>query len=461
MSTASLPSYAPPEFTRSPSYTEEPQGHERRLAHATRPTYPSRPLSDFVKQSKSGGLSLRLSEQADGVRAPVYGVRSPIEGTVELAKVDGLAYVAIKIEGMLKLKEIAAGGTTTSVLCNETISLWRKGIDPGPCPNRLSFSAILPSTFADEKGSYPLPPTYEAHLTGLPGFQASVDYSVTAIASKSKTVVLGLGATTVSTPFTYYPRFRPGTPSPPAMTQALKSPGVQQTPQWKLYESTIVSRAPGAGDITCKVYLPKSSVFCLSEPIPFHISFVASAMSLASLLPFVPSSSSSSSSKPCTRIQLLRQTSVDVKNAYVQEGTNTEIWRVFNIGEGSFWRTADGPDWISFTGEIRIKPDVKIGGFKAGGLWVKVNPAFLLLFATTAPLTSSIPIATQDCIVLSITPPDAIKGPIGDLRQVIPVRIVTDPWSTDNVGAGLVHRSSPDASEEFILDQPLLSYHAL
>ena len=190
------------------------------------------------------------------------------------------------------------------------------------------------------------------------------------------------------------------------------------------------------------------------------------------------------------------------RNDYVPEGTNTEIWRVLNIGEGSFWRTvrlfllllaaffsgarrsiaivcggsqADGPDWISFAGEIAIKPDVKIGGFKAGGLWVKV-PSFLPSFLpsrrppafsntdielpsirlTHASLSIIPPSPPQDCVVLSITPPDAIKGPIGDLRHVVPVRIVTDPWSTD----GAVSRDSPTGSEEFMLDQPALEYHA-
>ena len=44
----------------------------------------------------------------------------------------------------------------------------------------------------------PLPPTYTAHLDGLPGFTASVDYSVTAIASKTKNIKLGIGVTCVS-----------------------------------------------------------------------------------------------------------------------------------------------------------------------------------------------------------------------------------------------------------------------
>jgi hypothetical protein len=43
-----------------------------------------------------------------------------------------------------------------------------------------------------------LPPTFEAHLSGLPGFTAEVDYTVTAVASKTKNARLGIGATCVS-----------------------------------------------------------------------------------------------------------------------------------------------------------------------------------------------------------------------------------------------------------------------
>jgi hypothetical protein len=42
-----------------------------------------------------------------------------------------------------------------------------------------------------------------AHLDGLPGFTASVDYSVTAIASKTKNIKLGIGVTCVSFPLLF------------------------------------------------------------------------------------------------------------------------------------------------------------------------------------------------------------------------------------------------------------------
>ena len=43
---------------------------------------------------------------------------------------------------------------------------------------------------------------------------------------------------------------------------------------------------------------------------------------------------------------------------------------------------------------------------------------FCLIFTLGSP---------QDCIVVSISPPDSHRGPIGDMRCVIPIRLVTDP----------------------------------
>lgn len=37
----------------------------------------------------------------------------------------------------------------------------------------------------------------------------------------------------------------------------------------------------------------------------------------------------------------------------------------------------DGPNFISFVGELRVNANVKVGGFKAGGLFIKVRFSLL------------------------------------------------------------------------------------
>ena len=109
-----------------------------------------------------------------------------------------------QIEGSLRLREVAEGGTTSYKLCLDQVTLWTKENDTEPCPTKLQFSLTLPTTFSDDKDTYvsviplhriaytdflaqPLPPTHDVHLSGVPGFNATIDYKVSATVSKNKT----------------------------------------------------------------------------------------------------------------------------------------------------------------------------------------------------------------------------------------------------------------------------------
>ena len=97
MSAPGLPAYRPTTLARSPAspvYTPEPQAYEQRLAlNRIR----ERPSTEFVKQSKTGGISLRLSEQADNASLPVYGCGDSVEGTIELAKPESATSVDVRV----------------------------------------------------------------------------------------------------------------------------------------------------------------------------------------------------------------------------------------------------------------------------------------------------------------------------------------------------------------------------
>ena len=51
----------------------------------------------------------------------------------------------------------------------------------------------------------------------------------------------------------------------------------------------------------------------MSEPIPFHLSLVSSAYSLAAFMPYGPTASLLAAHKQHTEIQLFRQSIVDVR----------------------------------------------------------------------------------------------------------------------------------------------------
>ncbi|CDO77139.1 hypothetical protein BN946_scf184657.g14 [Trametes cinnabarina] len=407
MSTTSLPSYVPPAFTRIPSYSAEPHEYEQRLAWS-RP--PRRPAGDFVKQSKGGNVSLRLFAQEDSVSLPVYGTGEAVEGAVDLAKTEGvnavevkvsqgvvqdrsgaelnLPFLSIQIEGTLRLIEVAEGGTTTHKLCLSKLTLWNKDAGSGPCPSSLNFSLTLPTTFSDGRDTYPLPPTHEVHLSGVPGFDAKVEYGVSATVVKGKTsTLLRLGNSTISTPFVYHPRSRPASPLPEPMRQSYDTFKFVESPQWHCWEATMRAKSASAKDIHCQLYIPATRVFSITQPIPFHIMFSSSAFSLAAYLPYGPTANILSPSKHFTHIRVLRQSVVDVRNAMVL-GTKTDIWRVDVIGEADFRHS--------------------------------------------------------DFIELSMVPPEPSKAPFREMRLVIPIRLVTDPWSMDGLGLAVADHDFSD-----------------
>ncbi|KAL5527475.1 hypothetical protein ACEPAG_6266 [Sanghuangporus baumii] len=421
MSTASLPSYH-----LAPRDTE--------YLLASRPRV-QRPQGNFVKNSRSGGVVLRFSNQQDNATLPEYGRGGTLEGTVELKNPESIQSVEVKIEGSLRLKEIAEGGTNNSSLCLDVQSLWSRDNSDGQCPESLPFILTLPMTYADGKATYPLPPTYEAHLSGVPGFTANIDYEVSATVTRRKVTLFGIANTTISTPIIVRSRSRPGFPLPTPLTNNFTHPSAIHDEDWALHRGTIKAKAPRGNDIDVRLYLPAVHVYSMTDPIPFHLFILSSAFSLASYLPYAPSvarasgspsgqGSSSDVSRPgVTRIQLLRQTSVDVrsitKRTMPVRGNNTDIWKTVQIGEGVFRRHGTdakrasfggGQDWAAWSGEIILDRNVKVGGFRASGLNVK------------------------DFIVLSMHPPDPAKSPFTDVRVVVPIKLATDPWSADEYG---------------------------
>ena len=96
MPDASLPEYtAPPSQLLSPMYTAIPRAHEYRLA--LNPRLRANRSRSFVKQTKSGNVSLRLVDQDDRVALPVYGLGASVQGIVEINKIEGITSVEVQV----------------------------------------------------------------------------------------------------------------------------------------------------------------------------------------------------------------------------------------------------------------------------------------------------------------------------------------------------------------------------
>ncbi|KIY46730.1 hypothetical protein FISHEDRAFT_29538, partial [Fistulina hepatica ATCC 64428] len=366
----------------------------------------------FSKYSRGNDVRLNLTGQPPGQSIPEYGQGAAVEGTVELLQPSNVTSVEVHVLGRLKLKEIAEGGRTEATLIREMALLWFRDArdDSSMCPAFLEFCVRLPTSFIHGQTSYSLPPSYSARLEGVPGFTASVNYSISAVVQKTSAVaslvpLFSLGATTISTPFTYRPRSRPSEPPPPRLLQG--PAGVHDAPGWRCYQSVLVSKSPGnLQNIDVRFYLPGTRIFCLRQAIPYHLVLCSSSTSLAVFLPSAPTTPTR---QRHTRVQLIRQTSVGVAPMSVGGSASgsacTSMWRCDAIGEGSFKHAGDGQTWMAFSGELIVDSSVTLAGFHAAGLSVK------------------------DCVVLTIRPLDNRAKPLfSDIRQVMPVRLTTDPY---------------------------------
>ncbi|KAH8825435.1 hypothetical protein DL96DRAFT_1467234 [Flagelloscypha sp. PMI_526] len=406
---------------------------------------PQRPSAPFIKTAKAGEARLKLIGHFQQGDVPVYGNSATVTGVVEVLKPDSVTAVEVKIEGRLKLHEIAEGGSETAKLSDISITLWSKSQQAPQCPPSLPFTIPLPGTFTHDGDTYPLPPTFETKLPGMPGFTASIDYRMTAVLSRpstsrvlAKASLFGSsGPLTLSTPFIYQPRTRPSQSLPQPLAVSPQS-GFLPSPDWRCFQTIIKAKAAGRDDIHVKFYIPISRIFHYGSKIPFHVQYESTSFSLAGFLPYGPTSQGPPSRR-MTKIEVTRQTVVDVRNADMAE-TKTDIWRLDKIGEGTFIHTADGPTWIGFNGSIDINSSHTVPTFRAAGLTIK------------------------DSVVFTMTPLEPHKCPWRELRIVVPIRLTTDAWSPLGVPAGgslgVSEYSIPStpSEEEMLHTPPTLAY---
>ncbi|KAJ7167778.1 hypothetical protein C8R46DRAFT_1350721 [Mycena filopes] len=333
-------------------------------------------------------VALHLSAQHAGIDLPVYGAAGVVEGAVEIFKTEHISAVEVKVEGLLRLIETAEDGRSDTTLVSETAVLWTQEANNSVCPLTLPFSVTLPTTFKEDGETYLLPPTYFVELPGMPGFSATVEYSISAIVHKHPSILhpaplLHHGNVTVSTPFIYRPRTRAVHPIPPPLKY--KDEAFIDDPDWQLHQSIIKARAGSSNfleDITTKFYLPGSGIFWGSGTVPFHLTLASDAATLAAFqnLP----TTGNAGNPPGTQVYLVRQSMVHIRGTAIPEA-KIDMWHHEYIGEGTFRLVGTSPTSLAYSGEIKMVSPVQVGGFKSGGLSV------------------------QDFVVLLVTPPDASR----------------------------------------------------
>ncbi|KAJ7195267.1 kinase-like domain-containing protein [Mycena rebaudengoi] len=377
-----------PSLVSTPSYSAEPELHNQFLAIYAR----SLPQATGTFIVTSNNVKLRLTAQEDKIELPVYGTGGVVAGTVELTKMENISSVEVTVEGRVKVHETGEGyGRAEIPISVGQVNLWSKTDNNSVCPSSLPFSVTLPITTLQDGRSYPLPPSHSAHLEGVPGFRADIDYSTSVLVKAKKKFRSSLGSTTVSTPFIYQPRSRPAHPIPAPLDCGRA--GFIARRGWKMY-SSVAKANPNEGgiqNIAVKFYIPESRIFWVGKAIPFHVTFEGTSDSLAWFRSYGPAGELNA-----PRLQLIRQSSADVRCVDVPFGLSV-IRAKDELTE----------ELISFSGEIQIEP-IKVVGFQLRHFSVRDY--------------------------LTMTPPDTTKSPFAGFRETIPVQLTTDAWVEDGHG---------------------------
>ncbi|EPS96556.1 hypothetical protein FOMPIDRAFT_1130241 [Fomitopsis schrenkii] len=415
------------------SIEKEKEKHRRALAIPARKPQPhlAHPLSQaqdaatqVVKRSRR--LAVLLGGQEPGSALPTYRPGSVINGCLAILSPTELLAVRVVVHGYININELAGAGRGLTEVLHEDLYSWTSDSDP-PLPFRVSFRYTLPIHYTDpvSGGQRPLPPTYHAYLSGIPGFTVHVSYHIAVDMLYTKRQGPSWRKRRcLRVPFQLQQLTRPAVKGPFRLhpEQSAASPRT-------LFTFHMQSRQPNRPPIETHVFLPQSQIISLKEPIPFFVTLFGSEATLSPFLCYSPSSSASfhplsspsetsidslqrafklrpSASACPLRMIIQRTTAVDVDRAGVPcvEGGVGQDFASKNIGQGVIHNVSRGTKSITWAGTITVGADIGSGGFTASGLRV------------------------SDSIVVSIKPPEVSRSRWMPLCELMAVRLTTESY---------------------------------
>ncbi|KAJ7152079.1 hypothetical protein C8R46DRAFT_1007296 [Mycena filopes] len=397
-----LPPYAP--STVVPSYSPEPGVDERVLQET--PRMNSRIFSGTYTK-KSRRATVVLSAQDETADAPTYGRSALIDGAVSLEQRESVSKVTLEIKGTIEF--MVAGTIVSQSVVDAHSVLWSMEHSAGAaCPSSVPLAARLPAQFTHNGATPPLPPSYSASYDDRTYIKIFYSLAVTVSRARGRRLAFLGGRHTISIPFNYCPRTRPGHPIvAPAATDFLTD--VKTMPE-EFHALTLIV-APrfdalvALQPVHIQLFTPSTPVFPLATPtgIPVHVQLTGPP---ASLRPFLSNSSNA------VTVRLLRQTTFLVDGHAesrcqipIGTATLTAVPPPISAQASSHSSGGGGETSLDWAGVLHCDAAVTVGSFDAGVVRV------------------------QDFIVLDVlSPGSAKKSPFAPARQFRAVRLVTDPW---------------------------------
>ncbi|EJD41468.1 hypothetical protein AURDEDRAFT_153187 [Auricularia subglabra TFB-10046 SS5] len=299
---ANPPLYSP-SATPSPSYSFRPRSDEqtlhtnaRRLSSSSSSGRRTRPLLEFTKTDREGGVKLVLQCSSTEDSVPIYARNAIVRGAVQLTETHGVLGVAVRMVGRVRMAVASSGSREGFRETRKETEVLALGADlfssaaavageegERHCPALMPFQFSIPPAYEDDRGMlHALPPSYDAHITAEGGIRAGclraeVEYSISVVVTKRSKRFFNktkLAALRVATPFVYRPRTRPSNPPPEVedgVSAALKAAPDLWTSHARELGPSSSSSSPSSALARSEILLPKSGVFCIAVPIPLHV----------------------------------------------------------------------------------------------------------------------------------------------------------------------------------------------
>ncbi|KAI0077848.1 hypothetical protein K474DRAFT_1749404 [Panus rudis PR-1116 ss-1] len=375
----------------------------------------------------TNAITLILGGQHGNSEEPIYSNGDTVEGMLAISRSSGLLSVEIQIEGFIKLREVAGGGNYKCEIVKETLYFW-DALHDSEIPSKINFQYTLPSHYKDYKTGekHRLPPSFSAHVQGIPGYNLQISYYVTVLLTRTRDKSdWWRKDRRFRLPFRYQERTRPLLPGPFPLTHT-KSPQAPKT----LFRYSLLSRKRGQLSIKVQLFLPWSRVFCLKQPIPFTLTFVGDDEALEPFSAYHPTPSSFLSlydsgsisqalqaqiiartagpkPPPPIRVYVQRRVQVDARTAGMPIAEEkSHMLSIRCLAQGEIHNSSRGKKSMTWSGTITIPPTVCTGGFSASG--VKVT----------------------DSLVLSISTPEHARSRYAPVvfSETIPIRLTTETY---------------------------------
>ncbi|KAJ6591101.1 hypothetical protein DFH09DRAFT_1138573 [Mycena vulgaris] len=331
----------------SPAYSVIPRATERILEQSRRR---SRTPPNGVYSKCVDNVTLLLLGQEENIERPMVRAGA-LSGLVLLQHTENVKSVVVTIDGLLETNPLPGSYLSIPVV-KITKTLYSEG-SPSSCPHNLAFTKFFPSTFRHSDGNvYPLPPTCHILFQSVLQFiKCAYRITVTVVSVRHRRTPFLTKSDSVSVDLEYSLRTRPSQP-------IIQNPSLFDTvkplpEEWAQFATFIWGETDSP--LMCDLFVPSVGVFCIADPIPFHLQICSPGAQFNHMHRFF---GRSAQDLP-VRVYILRQITADAGGRIAK--------RNIILGEGALRLLSAADGALNWEGQACCRdPGSVVGSFDCG-----------------------------------------------------------------------------------------------